>query len=40
MRGVFESDGYVNISGGSKYCDATKATLEFAESIKSDVEYM
>jgi hypothetical protein len=37
MRGVFDSDGYVNKSDRGKYCDATKATLEFAESIKSDV---
>ena len=37
MRGVFDRDGYVNLSDRGKYCDATKATLEFAESIKSDV---
>jgi hypothetical protein len=37
MRGTFDSDGYVKESDRGKYCDATKATLEFAESIKSDV---
>ena len=37
MRGVFDKDGYISRSDRQKYCDASKSTLEFAESIKSDV---
>ena len=37
MRGVFQRDGYVDLTDRGKYSDATIATLEFAQSIKSDV---
>lgn len=37
MRGAMERSGYIKPSDRNKYCDATKTTLEFAESIKSDV---
>jgi len=37
MRGVFQKDGYVDLTDRGKYSDATIATLEFAQSIKSDV---
>jgi len=37
MRGAMERSGYIQESDRTKYCDATRATLEFAESIKSDV---
>ena len=37
MRGVFKEDGYVDLTDRGKYSDATIATLEFAQSIKSDV---
>ena len=37
MRGVFQEDGYVDLTDRGKYSDATIATLEFAQSIKSDV---
>lgn len=37
MRGAMEKSGYVDDVDRRKYCDATRATLEFAESIKSDV---
>ena len=37
MRGAMNPDGYISQVDLEKYCDATKATLEFAQSIKSDV---
>ena len=37
MRGAMEADGYITRTNREKYCDATKSTLEFAQSIKSDV---
>jgi hypothetical protein len=37
MRGAMGEDGYVTEVNRGKYCDATRATLEFASEIKSDV---
>ena len=37
MRGNFQEDGYILKNDRQKYCEASKSTLEFAESIKSDV---
>ena len=37
MRGAMQKDGFITMVDRQKYCDATKATLEFPQSIKSDV---